>query len=315
MARFENLFARVAVAVIAIPIILFLTLKGGYYFFLLITAVSSVTLYEWYGLAEKKGAFPLKIFGIVAGVLLDLVFIYERLLADIFGMFATNGILLSVPAEPRPFVIVLLLLVIGTLLTELFRKRGSALLNASTTIGGVLAVALGFGALIYTRELFPAGFPLHNFFAAGLMGDEELALVNTWGGLTVISVIASIWMCDTMAYFGGKTFGKHLLFERVSPKKTWEGTVIGFCASVVTMILAKECFLGYLALHHAIVLGALIGVFGQLGDLIESRFKRDAGVKDSSNLIPGHGGMYDRFDSLVFLSPIVYLYMAFVVLA
>jgi phosphatidate cytidylyltransferase len=111
------------------------------------------------------------------------------------------------------------------------------------------------------------------------------------------------------------TFGKHRLFERVSPKKSWEGAVFGFIFSVLTMITAKMLVLDYLSYQHAIVLGLLIGVFGQLGDLIESRFKRDAGVKDSSSLIPGHGGVYDRFDSLVYISPIVYLYIDFIVLS
>jgi phosphatidate cytidylyltransferase len=79
--------------------------------------------------------------------------------------------------------------------------------------------------------------------------------------------------------------------------------------------LAKLLVVSYLTFQHAIVIGVLIGIFGQLGDLIESRFKRDAGVKDSSTLIPGHGGLYDRFDSLVYISPIVYLYIDFVVLS
>ncbi len=230
MARFENLFARIAVAAAAIPVILFLTLKGGYYFFALITVLSSLTLYEFYGLAEKKGVFPLKAFGLAAGVLLNIVFVYERLLADSFEAFAAHGFRLSAFAEPELIVIVLLFLLLGALLTELFRKRGSPLLNASATVFGVLAVSLSFGTLIFTRELFPYGFPLHKFFAAGFVDDNQLALVDRWGGLTVIALFASIWMCDTMAYFGGKTFGRHLLFERVSPKKTWEGTIIRiFC--------------------------------------------------------------------------------------
>jgi phosphatidate cytidylyltransferase len=301
MARFENLLARIAVAAAAIPIILFLTLKGGYYFFVLITVLSSFTLYELYGLAEKKGVFPLKLFGLCAGVLLNIVFIYERLLTDSFELFASKGVRISVFAGHQLIVIVLLFLLLGTMLTELFRKRGSPLLNASVTAFGVMAVSLSFGTLISLRELFPYGFPLHKFFAAGFIDDNHLALVDRWGGLTVIALFASIWMCDTI--------------ERISPKKTWEGTIAGFFASVATMALAKYCFLGYLALYHALVLGILVGVFGQLGDLIESRFKRDANVKDSSALLPGHGGMYDRFDSLVFLSPIVYLYIQFIVLA
>jgi phosphatidate cytidylyltransferase len=81
------------------------------------------------------------------------------------------------------------------------------------------------------------------------------------------------------------------------------------------MVAAKFSFLEYMALNQAIVIGMMIGCFGQIGDLVESRFKRDAGVKDSSSIIPGHGGVYDRFDSLVFVSPIVYLYIDFVVLS
>jgi phosphatidate cytidylyltransferase len=165
------------------------------------------------------------------------------------------------------------------------------------------------------RELFPYGFPVYKFFATGYADDLHLAQINRWGGYTVIAVFASIWICDTAAYFGGSTFGRHRLFESVSPKKTWEGAIFGFIFSILTMVAAKILVLGYLAFQHAIVIGVLIGVFGQLGDLIESRFKRDAGVKDSSKSIPGHGGFYDRFDSLVYISPIVYLYIDFIVLS
>ena len=179
----------------------------------------------------------------------------------------------------------------------------------------VLVISLCFGTLIFLRELFPYGFPVYKFFATGYANDLQLAQINRWGGYTVIAIFASIWMCDTAAYFGGSSFGKHLLFERVSPKKTWEGAVFGFIFSVLTMITAKILLLGYLAFQHALVLGVLIGIFGQVGDLIESRLKRDVGVKDSSTLIPGHGGLYDRFDSLVYISPIVYLYIDFIVLS
>ena len=109
--------------------------------------------------------------------------------------------------------------------------------------------------------------------------------------------------------------GRHKLFVRVSPNKTWEGAVWGFIAAVATMIIAQKLILPYLRLHQAIIIGMIIGVFGQIGDLVESLFKRDAGVKDSSSIIPGHGGVLDRFDSLIFVSPILYLYIDFVVLS
>ncbi|HEY4613356.1 MAG TPA: phosphatidate cytidylyltransferase, partial [Bacteroidota bacterium] len=129
------------------------------------------------------------------------------------------------------------------------------------------------------------------------------------------SLFVSIWLCGTAAYFGGVSFGKHKLFERVSPKKTWEGAIFGFVFAVATMVAAQQFLIEYLRLVDAIVLGVIVGVFGQAGDLVESRFKRDAGMKDSSAIIPGHGGVYDRFDSLVFVAPIAYLYLDFVVLS
>ena len=189
------------------------------------------------------------------------------------------------------------------------------MLNAGTTVVGVMVVSLFFGTLIEIRELFPYGFPVSKFFAVSIAGDAELATITRWGGFTVVSLLASIWVCDTAAYFGGLTFGRHRLFERVSPKKTWEGAGFGFVGALLTMLAARSLVLDYLRIQDALIIGVIIGVFGQLGDLVESRFKRDAGAKDSSALIPGHGGVYDRFDSLVFVAPIVYLYIDFVVLS
>ncbi|MDP3829833.1 MAG: phosphatidate cytidylyltransferase, partial [Ignavibacteriaceae bacterium] len=107
--------------------------------------------------------------------------------------------------------------------------------------------------------------------------------------------------------------GKHKVFPRVSPKKSWEGAIFGFVFSIIAMIVAKYVFLEFLKLEQAIIIGAIVGTVGQMGDLIESLFKRDAGVKDSSNLIPGHGGIFDRFDSLLVASPVIFLYIKYFV--
>ena len=316
MAKFESLPTRLLVALIAIPLILKLTMLGGYFFFLLITVISSLTLYEFYGLAEAKGAAPLKTLGLLAGAIVNAVFVYERFQVDIYQFILAHfNIHLAMFSQHQLLTVVLLKFLLLTLLIELFRKKGSPITNIAATVLGVLMISLCFGTLIFLRELFPYGFPVYKFFATGYADDFQLAQINRWGGYTVIAIFASNWMCDTAAYFGGSTFGKHPLFERVSPKKTWEGAVFGFIFSVLTMIAAKILLLGYLAFQHALVLGVLIGIFGQVGDLIESRLKRDAGVKDSSTLIPGHGGLYDRFDSLVYISPIVYLYIDFIVLS
>jgi phosphatidate cytidylyltransferase len=313
--RFETLPRRVLVAVVAIPSILWLSFEGGLYFFIFVALISALSLLEFYGLAEKKGAYPLKAFGIIGGFFVNFAFIYERVQLDLFQFFAMRGVRLSMLSQHQLLSVVLITFVLMVLVVELFRTKGSPFFNAGSTVLGVLAISLSFGTLIFTRELFPHGFPVFKFFSNAMPTNSQLVQINRWGGYTVISLFATIWMCDTAAYFGGTLFGKNKLFERVSPGKTWEGAFAGFIAAVLTMFVAQRMCLSYLSPAQSVLLGALVGVFGQVGDLIESRFKRDAEVKDSSSIIPGHGGVYDRFDSLVFVAPIVYLYIDFVVLS
>ncbi len=99
----------------------------------------------------------------------------------------------------------------------------------------------------------------------------------------------------------------------MSPKKTWEGAIAGFLGAIGAFVLMKALVLPYLTVGQAVVCGAIVGIFGQLGDLVESLLKRDAGIKDSSSLIPGHGGVLDRFDSILFVSPLLFLYLDFIV--
>ncbi len=314
-SRFSSLPTRIAVAIVAIPVIVWAAMEGSYVFFILVAAISALSLFEFYRLAEKKGAYPLKAVGLFAGFIINGAFLYERLQVEVFSFFEDRGIHLSMFSQLQFLLVVILLFLLVVLLIELFRTKGSPALNAATTVFGVMIVSLFFGTLISVRELFPYGFPVHKFFNTGIASEEQLSTISKWGGYTVVSLLATIWICDTAAYFGGLTLGRHKLFERVSPKKTWEGAVFGFVAALLTMLAARSLVLEYLGIRDALVLGAIVGLFGQMGDLVESRFKRDAGVKDSSAIIPGHGGVYDRFDSLVFVSPVVYLYIDFVVLS
>ncbi|MCX6133952.1 MAG: phosphatidate cytidylyltransferase [Ignavibacteriales bacterium] len=314
-SRFSSLPTRLAVALVAIPVIVWAAMAGSYFFFALVAVISAVSLHEFYVLAETKGAFPQKAVGIAGGFLVNAAFIYERLQVEVFSFFASRGFPLSMFSQLQFLLVTLLVFLLVVLLIELFRQKGSPMMNAGATVFGVMVVSLFFGTLIEIRELFPFGFPVSKFFSVAMAGDLELATISRWGGYTIVSLLASIWICDTAAYFGGLTFGRHRLFERVSPKKSWEGAVFGFVGAVLAMLAARALVLDYLRLQDALILGVIVGIFGQLGDLVESRFKRDANVKDSSALIPGHGGVYDRFDSLVFVAPIVYLYIDFVVLS
>jgi phosphatidate cytidylyltransferase len=133
------------------------------------------------------------------------------------------------------------------------------------------------------------------------------------GASFVFLAVVVTWAGDTGAYIVGKTLGKHPLLPRVSEKKTREGSVGGLVFSVAAVLLAKHTFAPYLELWQALLLGVMAGAMGQLGDLCESLVKRDLNVKDASDTIPGHGGILDRFDSLLFTAPLTYYFIKFVV--
>jgi len=190
------------------------------------------------------------------------------------------------------YVIILISLML-TMLVELFRNKNSAINNLGATFLGILYVGILFSALVELRQFY---------------SDMQYER----GGYLIIAILATIWICDSAAYFGGISLGKHKLFPRVSPKKSWEGAVFGFCFAIFAMVIAHNTIVTFLSSWDAIIIG-IIGTVGQMGDLVESLLKRDAGIKDSSHLIPGHGGMLDRFDSLMFVAPVVLLYMKFFV--
>lgn len=139
-------------------------------------------------------------------------------------------------------------------------------------------------------------------------------LLNGFNPKIIISIFILIWTNDTFAYIVGKSIGKHKLIEKISPKKTIEGLIGGVIFSIIAAILISKFYIPPKINHYNIslliwIIGAvIIGIFSTLGDLIESKFKRIAGVKDSGNIMPGHGGMLDRLDSIIFVAPFVYLF-------
>lgn len=317
--KFTNLLPRVLVALAAVPLIVLISYVGGIVFLLFVLAIAVISLTEFFSLARAKGADPQTGTAIVGASLLIAAFFHEQIQNFILPFFIDTGGI-SLLQKLQLCITVLLLFLVLTLIVELFRNKGSLFLNAGYTIFGVMYIGLFLATLVGIRELFGAEFPYHlaiqTYPGSMPLSDDSLhAATYAWGGLTVISIFASIWMCDTAAYFGGLSMGKHKLFPRVSPKKSWEGAVWGFAGAIATMIVFQYYALPYLKIHQAIVIGVIIGLFGQIGDLVESLLKRDAGVKDSSGLIPGHGGVLDRFDSVIFVSPLLYLYIDFVVLS
>ena len=186
------------------------------------------------------------------------------------------------------------------------------------------ASVLGLGAMVFLRD-WQASL---SRWALAIGGSLWLGLLLSFyaslyfrhqpdpmreGLWLVIAVFATIWIGDTAAMFAGMRFGRHRFFPRISPKKTTEGAVAQLLASAAVFTIAGP-FL-HIGFPHNLLLGLLIGVAAEVGDLVESQVKRTAGVKDTSQLIPGHGGILDRIDSLLPVGALVYYYLAFLHLA
>jgi len=253
---------------------------GGVPYLLFTMAVVGLGLREFYLLLEAKGLSPHWKSGMLAVLLLPIG-VYLRFRTHRVEEWHVGGF----------FTI----LVGAVLLAELRRGAGKqAVANSAATLLGFLYIGwLGthLGAL---RELpYPAHRPYHEGMSYALLP------------------FMLVWSCDTAAYAVGRAFGRTKLMPSVSPGKSLEGAIAGLLASIGGALLARLWFAHYLTALDAVVLGALVGVFGQLGDLVESLLKRDAELKDTSSLIPGHGGVLDRFDSLLFAAPIVYYYLLF----
>ncbi len=231
-------------------------------------------------------------FVIILGACWELYRMMERCGGRPFrwlGLAATTAMLWSfVDRAPRfqPWLPLIAIVVLSLVLAVWRRKDPPEMLRAAMhTVFPVLFVGLALGYMIMIRAI------------PGEDGTDLIMLV----------LICPIF-ADTAAYYVGSSIGKHRLAPRLSPKKSWEGALGGIAGSVVGALLAHFWFYQKLPLPHAISVGLVLGVAAILGDLAESLVKRAAGVKDSSNLIPGHGGLLDRCDSLLFAGPILYQY-------
>jgi len=152
--------------------------------------------------------------------------------------------------------------------------------------------------------------PVFSIVQLGVISDGDSIQLNS---LYPAAILFSIWINDTMAYIVGSFIGK-TPFSKISPKKTWEGTIGGaiLCVVAITSLFSQtSLFTNSLTVTNWIIISSLCAVFGTLGDLFESKLKRMAGVKDSGNIMPGHGGFLDRFDSLLFAAPAVWIYVKY----
>lgn len=273
---------RVASAVVFIPCLIVLSRIGGVWFLALVVAILIAGAWEFYRLMEAKGVHPSKKTGIAAAVVLCTL------------AFATGtehvGLFLAA-------------FVIAVTLRELFRTTTAfPIYDIATTVFGVLYVGWLMSYLVLLRQL-----------------PRDVGGPYAAGSAFLLYAFLMAWACDTAAYFVGRAFGRQKLFPRVSPKKSVQGAAAGFIGAVAMAVVGRAWFVRdaagdpLLTLSEALALGALVGVFTQLGDLVESLLKRDAAVKDASHIVPGHGGVLDIFDGLLFSAPVTYYFLSLVV--
>ncbi|MFP4529001.1 MAG: phosphatidate cytidylyltransferase [Candidatus Kapaibacterium sp.] len=297
----SNLAKRVAVAAVGIPLAVLIVWYGGWLFFVFIAVLTALSVNEFYTIAENKTlALPR-----MAGIFLSLILIGSFWVTYSHGMPGEAFFLI--------FFEIILIVLISFMLQ--LRSGGEGALNGvGAMLTGFLYIPLLLSSLIGIREFGNFYFwHIHNYHFFHIRPLESAVLTQMqyadWGWL-LLSVMAAIWICDSAAYFTGRAIGSHKLAPRVSPKKTWEGAVGGFIGGIAGMTAMAAFLIPQFPPVHAVIIGAIVGTIGQIGDLSESQLKRDAGVKDSSNLIPGHGGALDRFDSIIFVMPAVFIYLA-----
>ena len=267
----NNLVARLISSVLIILFVIFTILVWPNWFFcVVLTAMIAMALNEFYTLVEKKGIPIFKISGISIGIMVPI---------SIFFTFEpTKGWELL-------FIIAVLLTIFILQFTR--SESNQAIVGVSTTIFGILYISWTFSYLMKLKLIEHDGLPAGSLLVAFLL------LVTKVG--------------DIGAYFIGTNFGKHSLIPRISPRKSVEGAAGGFICSVAAA-LASKSFLPSVPVHHLLILGCILGVLAQIGDLSESLIKRDSQVKDSAALIPGMGGMLDLIDSILFTAPTLYFY-------
>lgn len=205
----------------------------------------------------------------------------------------------------------------GVLATMIVFGPLSGILSDAFLVPSVVVVVCGglLASLVHVAPIEAAGLRMGwavagPLYLGALFGVIARLFQHPHGGEWVVLVMIYSFGSDTMGYFVGRAFGRHKLYEAVSPKKTVEGSLGGLLGALFGGLLAHFWFLPTLSLSHAIVLSIAAAAAGQAGDLCESLIKRSVGVKDSGTLLPGHGGILDRVDALLFAASVVFLYVA-----
>ena len=279
----HDLRRRLVTALVLGPLFLLAVAVGGLVFLGAVMLLAGAAAWEFFRLAGRKTGRP-------------------RMAPGIGLALAFPALLYWSPTHPLAIPALVTVGVLGIALAQLLDPNGEeALASVTTTVYGAAYAGLLLAHFVLLREVsrLVPGMPY-------------------WSGAVLVAVIVALtWVNDSSAYAVGHRWGRRKLIPRISPGKTVEGAVgallVTVLAAVPTLWLANR-WVPLFDLGHALAVGAIVGVAAPLGDLVESAFKRDAGVKDASDLVPGHGGVLDRFDSWMAVGPAVWYYLWVVVL-
>lgn len=264
----NNFVKRTLSGFVFIVIIIASILLSQYSFLFVFTIITCFAIHEFHKLTNQQQNVNVNLYAAIIGGV--LLFVSSFFYASELTVF--------------PIFVIYGLYILTVFISELFRQKPNPLNNLAYFVLGQIFIALPFSIL--------------NF----------ILFVDNWQPIILLALFVTIWVNDSGAYVTGVTFGKHRLFERISPKKSWEGFVGGAVFALLSGYIFSV-FIPEISLICWIIFSEIIVVFGTFGDLIESLLKRTVQVKDSGSIIPGHGGILDRFDSMIFAVPIIFIYL------
>ena len=280
---------RVLTALVLIPIVVGLVLFTSTAAVAIATAVVTIlALWEYFALGDAIGHRAYRLWTIFSALLL----VFQQLLASFNLLFLSGGTRFSIGshelAEFPSIGLSFFVFVLGVTSLTLWTRR--------PLVEALPAAGISSSALLLVAFPLSYAVRLHGFRAQG----PRLLLF----ALTIT------WAADTTAYFVGRAIGKHPLAPHISPKKTWEGSIGSMLGSL--LVAYAFSFWIRIPLPHLLIMAAIGNIAGQMGDLLESAYKRSAGVKDSGGLLPGHGGILDRIDALILCIPVIWYYLVLV---
>ncbi|MBQ2142727.1 MAG: phosphatidate cytidylyltransferase [Alistipes sp.] len=277
--KMRNLIVRTISGVVLLGIVLGAAYGGKFAFGAFLLLIVVVGMWEFYNIAAATGATPHRTLGLAAGIVLFVTsfFIFDGFVSEIRSADSVDmligGILYFSVLIPLCFVV------------ELFYDSETPLRNVATTLMGIFYVAYPMALMLFIPIL----------------------ITGEWQPESFLFYLFIVWGNDVFAYLTGIAFGKHKMAPRISPKKSWEGFAGGVAGAMVMGAIGSFVVGGPLGMWLG--LAAVVAITSVFGDLVESMFKREAGIKDSGKIMPGHGGVLDRFDALLISSPFAFVYL------